>query len=507
MRRDGFGRVLFCIPPDQMRIPRALKPHSGVGCLSEFLSKHGIETAVFDFRLGHTLKDLYARIREFEPDLIGFTMVSYGYHLFYDIVKQTQNLKNKEKLDYKIVIGGPHVSTIRSQVLKECEADFAVKLEGEFTLLELCQGTDPSYIKGLIYREGDKIVENDDRAFIKNLDEVPFPTHEKIELKRYARQIPIVTSRGCPFRCIFCPIRVTMGRVWRARSAENVVEEIKYWYDRGYRYFDIDDDNFTLDKNRVYKICDMIEGANLRGLTLTTENGIRADLVDKSLLKRMREVGFQEIAFGIEAGNDKVLQRIKKGMSTKKIEESIRDACELGFDVGLFFMVGHPGETQSDVEDSFRLALKYPVSYVFFYNIIPFLGTELHDFLKSNNYLLIDPKEYLGKIAHFENVPIFETPELPAKERRELLKKAKKIETRIRKKTLKTYVARSYGALGKTLIRAPFFIPLLDLTLQKSAENALLRKIIVKVRDYLGPKRSEIWKSRRRFKKGYTCAQ
>lgn len=440
-----YKRVLLCIPPFPSAYGWPTDPHRGIGYLSTILTKNNIENEVLDLRLGYKSKDLVNRIHKFKPDLVGITMMSYRHDIPYNLIEEIKNS------NYKIVVGGPHVSTLRKKILEECGADFGVKLEGEYTLLELCQGKELAEIRGLIYREGDRIIENEDRPFIKDLDGTPFPKYEKFELEKYSRKMmPIMTSRGCPYQCIYCPIQVCMGREYRMRSAENVVAEVKYWYERGYREFDFRDDNFALDKERIYRMLQLIENSGFRNLYLKCGNGVRADLVNRDLLRRMFEIGFREVALGVEAGTTKILRRIKKGEDIAVVEKAIKDACEIGYDVTLYFMVGHPEETPADFEESIKLALKYPVSVANFYNIIPFPGTELYDWVKENNYFIKQPEEYLNSIAHWENEPIFATPEFPYEERKKALIRTKKISRHLRRRDMERKLQR-YGFLAKPI--------------------------------------------------------
>ncbi len=439
-----YERVLLVVPPvSGVYSEWPGTPHVGIGYLSEFLSLNGIENDVVDMGLGYSLRDLKKKIRVFNPDLIGVTAVTHHHDVTYNIIDGIQSP------EYDIVVGGPHVSTIYKKVLADCKADFAVKSEGEHTLLELCKGHSLSDIKGLLYRNGDEIIENENRPFIENLDEIPFPRYKMFELDLYmVKQISILSSRGCPYGCIYCPIKATIGRKYRARSAENVVDEMKYWYERGYRDFSIVDDNFTFYKDRVYEICDLMEKEGLKDVYLSCGNGIRADRVDWDILKRMREVGFGYIAFGVESASDRVLKRIKKGEDVDTIERSIKNACELGFEVGLFFMIGNPGETLEDVKKSFRLASKYPVKFVFFYDVVPFPGTELYEWVTKNNYLcgdLDDLYEHMNRATKHDIEPFFETPELPYKERKEALINSREIMAETREK----YRRQKFGSLSK----------------------------------------------------------
>jgi len=431
-----YKRILFVIPPF---ITRRRAPFAGIGYLSAFLSYHSIENDVIDMTVGYSIKDLFKKIDRFNPDLIGIFMMTYRHKVTYELIKQIN-----DKYNINVVVGGPHVSINRSKVLEESLADFAIKLEGEFTLKELCEGKELDKIDGLIHRDGGKVIENRDRAFIKDLDALPFPTYDKFELHKYTLPdgVPIISSRGCPYSCTFCPVTKAIGQIFRMRSAESVVKEIEYWHRRGYRKFAFQDDNFTLVKERVHEICDLIERRGLRGLILSLPNGVRADRVDRALLEKMKRVGFRGLAFGVEGGNDKVLRALKKGESIETIEKAIRDACELGFDVALFFLVGSPRETPTDVMDSVRLALKYPITHAFFYNLIPYPQTELYAWIEANHYFVKPPSTYLAEVSVDNNDPVFETPEFPLKERRAMLEYTKGVMKLIRIRSLEHRLPR-----------------------------------------------------------------
>lgn len=263
-----------------------------------------------------------------------------------------------------------------------------------------------------------------------DLDALPWPRYAKFALDRYIPEAEIYSSRGCPHQCIFCPNRL-LSPVFRPRSAENVVAEMSYWYERGYRQFNFDDDNFNLIRQRVFDVCDGIERAGMRDIVVRCSNGIRADRCDREMLARMREVGFRYIALGADAGNDRMLQIVKKGETIADIERALSLACELGYDVKLLFVVGTPQETAEDVEDKVRLSLKFPIQDAHFYNIIPYPGTELYDWIEANKLFLTPPKEYLNKVSVLAEKPVFETPELPAAERVRLYRYLARVRARI----------------------------------------------------------------------------
>jgi radical SAM superfamily enzyme YgiQ (UPF0313 family) len=293
----------------------------------------------------------------------------------------------------------------------------------------LCRGEVPfESIPGLLYRHNGTVCSGPERELITDLDSIPFPRYAHFDLGKYAQEFPLVTSRGCPYRCIFCPHSI-MSTQFRARSATNVVDEIEHWHARGIRHFVVDDDNFTLVKARVYEICDEIERRGLKDLFIRCANGIRADRVDRELLSRMKKVGVREVGFGADGGNNRVLLDIvHKGETIETIERAIQDAIAVGLQVRLFIIVGHPGETLSDVEDSFALAQRYPLIRLHLNNPIPYPGTELFEWVQSHDCFLMTPREYLNNLTDSDTEPIYETPELPAETRRLILGRVREIE-------------------------------------------------------------------------------
>ncbi len=440
-----YEKVLLVNPRISKSYLGPVRPPASLGYIAQSLEAHGIRYEVMDMALGYGLPRLWGKIESFKPDLIGLTIWTYRHKETYRVIEAMK----KRYPRITIAAGGPHLSTMRRDVIKDCKSiDFGVVLEGERTIVELCQGKPFEEIRGMIYRRDGEYVYTGDRGFEINLDSVPFPRYDKFELKRYIlEEILLISSRGCPFNCIYCPVGLAIGKTLRVRSARNIVDEIEYWYNRGYRRFNFGDDNFTFFKDRVYEICAELIRRGLKELDLRCGNGVRADKVDRDLLQKMKEVGFTYIGLGVEGGNNRVLQRIRKNETIEEIEETIRDACQLGYDVTLFFLAGSPGETWSDIKDSANLAQRYPVMDARFYNIVPYPGTELFEWLKKNNLLLRPPEAYLNDATAFSHSPIFETPELPAPERVRALKWLKKVERGILRRTLRRKL-KKYGLTG-----------------------------------------------------------
>ncbi len=416
-----------------------LRPSLGLGYLAESLKQEEIEHDVLDMNLGYRLKHLLRKIDLFEPDLLGITVISLEYKKTYSLIDAIK--ENYPKL--KIVVGGPHVTSLKKQVLRECKGiDYGVVREGERVLVQLCQlDGGENRIKGLIYKDGASIVDNGNGDYVENLDDIPFPKYEKFELDRYIQEMNIYTSRGCPHRCIFCPNKTLFPR-YRARSAENVLGELQYWYDRGYRQFNFDDDNFNLEKERVHRICDGIIRSGMRDLVLRCSNGIRADFVDREMLQHMVEAGFRYIAYGVDAANDRTLRIVKKGENMAAIEDAIRETCALGIGVKLLFVVGFPGETLEDIDDMVQLVQRYPIDDVHFYNLIPYPATEVYDWVQRNDRFLINPEEYLNDISCLHYRPIFDTPELSQDDRIKIFKRLRVVKRQVTREAIKRKLRR-----------------------------------------------------------------
>jgi len=446
-----FKKIVFIIPPFTGLNQDNRGLLLGVGYISQYLLDNNIPNKVIDLRLGYSIQQIKQKIAEYKPDLVAVLVFTNGYRKAYDVIKAIRSKK------YKIVLGGYHVSTIKSKILEETSADFAIKVEGEEPMLELCKGLPLNKIQNLIYRDGTKIIENPTRQPIYDLDRFNFPKYESFEFDKYDHLITICSSRGCPFLCTFCTTSTTAGRQFRVRSPENVIEEMKYWYDKGFRNFCFTDDNFTLIKQRVMDICKLIEDNKFKNLKIRCA-GIRADRVDREVLTYMRKVGFDQIGMGVEVGNDKMLKIIKKGETLAQIEKAIKEILRLKFDLQLYFVIGNQYETKKDIEDSFKLALKYPISDARFYNPLPFPGSELYDWVLKNNYFTEKFNEYINDYCQFSVKPVFATPELSAKERIKLLKKSKRVEKII----LRRYVARKMKPTFKIFATPLSFIVMFE---------------------------------------------
>jgi anaerobic magnesium-protoporphyrin IX monomethyl ester cyclase len=401
-------------------------PHLGVAYLIAALQREGIEVKLFDDSSGKTEEDLFDLIATFKPDLIGLTLFTLSRPFAYPLIS-----KIKEMTRIPVVIGGAHVSTIKTEALSETKADFAIKYEGEYPLLELVReiqnsGSDFSEIKNLIWRDGGRIIENPDRAYLTDLDSLPFPQFDLYDIKPHPaygeKIVPLITSRGCPFRCNFCSVKLYMGRGFRKRSPENVFREIKYQYEKGYRQFDFNDDCFTLDKKRSEAVLDLIINSGLK-IRFQFYNGLRVDTVDPGILKKLKQAGCFYISYGCESGNEEILKNIQKAVTLQEVRQATAWTKAAGIACSVNFIIGHKGETYQTAMDSVRFARSIPVNFVNFYNLIPYPGTEAFEWAKEHGHFLVDTNNYLEVISYADNKPIFETPELSKEQREHIVRK------------------------------------------------------------------------------------
>jgi anaerobic magnesium-protoporphyrin IX monomethyl ester cyclase len=451
----------------------------GLGYIAESLEGEGIEYEVMDMNLGYRTRDLLVRIDKFRPDCIGYGMFSLGY---LDKYRQLGEIKRAFP-SIPIVGGGHHFSTFRALSLQECEAiDFAAFGEGEATIVELCRGESPAKIPGMLYREDGAVRQGEARPFVTDLDAIPFPRYRKFELDKFFSRtvsrrpkISIASSRGCPFLCTFCAAHLGAGRRFRPRSAGNVADEIEYWARLGVREFSFVDDNFTMNRERVYAFCDEIDKRGLKGLRLSMDNGIRADRVDREMMKRMKAAGFFRFAIGVESASNSVLERLKKGEKIETIERAVRDATELGFSVLLFFVVNHPGETWADLEKSVALARRYPVDEATFNNLVPYPNTELYHYLKKENLMRMDYPEYLSWDPRHKQVPVFATHEMSIGERERALKMVFKVEREVFRKSLARRL-KKLGPLGRWMGYFYSVEPIRNFFMH----NGIFRRLVIK---------------------------
>ncbi|MBI2659761.1 cobalamin B12-binding domain-containing protein [Candidatus Woesearchaeota archaeon] len=441
-------RVLLIVPPNIGRYVAATIPHAGIAYLSAILKRDGHETGLVDMRMHASNKYLFSKIEEFKPDMIGMTTASIGYKMAYEII---DTIKAKHP-KIPIAIGGSYASTVHSKILEDTKIDYVVYGEGERTFLELANGNAISQIKGLIYRDDDEIIMNPPYPLEQDIDKLPFPDYELFELNRMLeKRIPIISSRGCPNRCTFCSIQLVMGHPFRTRSPENVLEELKYWHNKGYDTFEFSDDNFTFNMPRAERICDLIIGSGMK-LKVLFGNGLRADRVNEALLKKLKKAGTSWIAYSLESSDPHSLELLKKDLTLEQLKKSVAETKALGIKVQVNFIIGNPGENFEGFLKDLKVAEELNVDQLRFYNMIPYPGTEMYEWVKQNGKFLYQPEEFLNDLNYWGEEPVFETDEFTREER---IKAYRLGQEKIMQLFLKRHFGRFLGALGFRLWKMP----------------------------------------------------
>ncbi len=427
-------------------------PHTGVAYLSAFLKSKGVQVDLYDERmdgaekLPELLKNNYA--------FVGITAFSYSLRNVYSLIERVKSLTQSP-----VVLGGPHVSVSKLSVLRETSVDFAVKHEGEYTVLDLLEALrrgdkDFAWVQGLLWRNGGDVVENPDRPVIANLEELPYPDYESFQLERYpcfdVKALPFLTQRGCPYKCNFCSVPVSMGSEFRVRSPQDVVKELKHWNDKGWKHFQFNDDVFNFEPKRALEVAQAIVESGLQ-ISWELYNGMRVNAVNEELLAAMKKSGCRLISYGCESGSPRILRVIRKGLTIEMVSKAVKLTHEAGISCSVNFIVGHPTETFEEAKMSLAFAESLPASFINFYNDTPYPGTELYEWVKANARML--HPEYLTDHSYNSREPIYDTPEFPKEQRMVILAKGRDLYER---SVLRYRLGPLWGRIAFLLSRSAF---------------------------------------------------
>ncbi len=322
------------------------------------------------------------RIAAAKPDLLFFALGTPSL----DFAKSWLAKLRLELPGLKVAAVGPHVTALPEESLREVGMDYVIRGEPERTSAELAEalrtGRGPETVAGLSWLAGGDLRETAPRPLIEDIDSIPFPARNLFPNQKYsapfAESSPfglILTSRGCPFRCVYCATRGYYGHSWRPRGVESVLKELELMSrDYGLRDIGFWDDTFTVDRNRVIEICrGMMENRlGIRWICLS-----RVDTVDPEVLGWMKQAGCYQIQFGVESGDEEVLQRLGKNITVPQVRDAFRWSVEAGIAPAAFFMFGNPGETEESVKKTIRLSLELPASFASFNINTPYPGSDL----------------------------------------------------------------------------------------------------------------------------------
>lgn len=345
-------------------------------------------------------------VRDFQPKLLIMHTVTSSV---VNDAKVADAIK-KQNPETKIAMVGPHVSAVAENTLSiSPSVDMVMRKEYDLIAVEMAnkieKGENYEDVKGITFRNSqNEIIQNEDAPDVpaEYLDQLPFASKvwaEHLNIKDYFYpsvlwpEVTIMTGRGCPFRCTFCdwPQNFT-GHQFRSRSAKNIVDEFE-WITQNLPFVKdimIEDDTFTVDRNRVREICEEVIH---RGLKVTWTVNSRAD-VDLETLKLMKKAGCRLVCVGVESSSQQILNNIKKGTNVQKIEQFFNDTKEAGVLVHACFMMGNRGETKETIKETVAFAKKVKPDTVQFFPIMVYPGTEAYEWAKTNGFLTIDSENW-----------------------------------------------------------------------------------------------------------------
>ncbi|MFC1945255.1 B12-binding domain-containing radical SAM protein [Chloroflexota bacterium] len=396
----------------------------GRGITIDFLMKKGYSNYLNNLtnQSGAVWRELRAAIVDCKPDVLGISCKSQNYASVKIVAKMAKEINRK----IVVVVGGPHPSMVGEALLECSDIDICVRGEGEETIVELLTAVDEGRalddVSGIVFRKNDTILSTPQRKYIENLDSLPFPHEVAPDVLKDYQKYPITAFhrifaiRGCPFNCAFCGSKYIWSRRPRYRSVTNVIAQIKSLQKIGLTHVHFDDDTFGVSKQYIQDLCQNLI-LHCSGLTWGCE--IHVNLVDRDTINMVKAAGCNYLQLGIESGNNKVLEQVRKGIT---IEKAL-SACETienvgGIHLNTFFMVGFPQETEESLKDTFNAMKKVRCNSITFGIFTPYPGTELFEFCSQKG--LIDSSFDISLYNHQSPNNYF-CPDIPRERFRELV--------------------------------------------------------------------------------------
>ncbi|HIH71304.1 MAG TPA: B12-binding domain-containing radical SAM protein [Methanothermobacter thermautotrophicus] len=393
--------VVLINPEDRTAVKNKLGfvlPPLNLMYLGASLERASFSVKIIDDDLRRMGVEGVARLVErINPFIVGITATTATIRTSLEYIKAI-----KDRLPNVLtVIGGPHPTFLPVDTLRECrDLDVVVMGEGEATIVDLAEnherGGSLEGVAGITYRDGDRIRTNEPRALIEDLDEIPFPARHLVPFRDYETSSQdaggMITSRGCVYPCRYCSSSLIMGKKFRFRSPENVVDEVEELVEV-YGLHDIAflDDTFMLHRPRAREISEEIRRRNLDVSFVTSS---RVDMVQESLLRDLRNAGMSTIYYGVESGCQRVLDMMKKGITVKQAEDAVRVTKKVGVDVITSFILGYPGEKPSEMDRTIDFSIKLDPDYSQYSILTPFPGTPIYAELKSQGLIEDDWENY-----------------------------------------------------------------------------------------------------------------
>jgi anaerobic magnesium-protoporphyrin IX monomethyl ester cyclase len=425
---------VLLINPSQKKVygkPMPLAdPPLGILHIGAVLEMMGHECALIDIDADNCYGDRFcAEVKRFGPDIIGITATTAVINSAFE----TAGLCKGIFPNVPVIAGGIHPTIRPAETLENNSVDFVVIGEGEATIAALADaieggGNNFSLIDGIGFKKDGETVITKRRGLIEDIDSIPFPARHLLRNPQMyvapdsvlPPTTAIMTSRGCFGKCTYCQSKYIFGTNTRFRSVKNVIGEIEECIKKyGIREFHICDDNFAQNKKRTLEICNAIKNLKTK-LAFSSFNGVRADSVDEEILGELKSIGFVNIGFGVESGNQRILERIKKGVKLDTIRSAFKMSKKAGLQVWGFFIIGLPGETKDTVRDTINFAKELDPDFAKFLILKPYPGSEVFDELTRDDLIFDHNYDYYGVYTR----PVHRLPELTEHEMLFLQRKA-----------------------------------------------------------------------------------
>lgn len=390
---EKAGRILIIFPtPVRKQTMLNCLPPLGILNLASFLESQGLPADVIDCHVTTHMPDFN------NYDSVCFSVNIANVQNTADYIKEIRANGGKQK----ILIGGPQNPTRGEHWINQYNVDAVFIGEAEHSMYEYLTSEDPTSVKGIILKKDGKPFYTGNRPVFMNVDALPFPALDKVPIRMYNTTMKkgfpvssIVTSRGCPAKCTFCYDR---EGVWRQRSVKNVVDEIEWQVNTlGVRELWIADDNFTLNRQRTWDICEEIIRRGIK-VNMQCKNGIRADKVDKELLTKMKEAGVWLVAVAPESGQQASLDRMRKGFTLETVKQAVKWCKEIDMKTFALYIFGLPWETMDDMKKTFAFSKELDTDFVQYSRYTPMEGTPLYEEVKAEGMLL--KNEFLDMGIH-----------------------------------------------------------------------------------------------------------
>ncbi len=417
-------KILFIVPSQASVYGvkmRPAYPHYGALYVCAMLEKHHHEVEFIDMDTeGISNGSLLDCVAQSNPHIVGLSCVT---PVAEDGFKIAKAIKEKFSGIY-IVMGGVHATIDPENSLAKPGIDAVCIGEGEYTMCELVDTLGKrgnlENVKGIYFKKHGRVYKNLPREVETDLDRLPFPAfHLLKDPKKYAPPdahalpaFPLITSRGCPGRCTYCCTKQILGRRFRMRSPENIMEELDLLVAKfGAKEVHFLDDSLATNKKWLLELSRALKNRNYP-LSFETSNGIRADSVDEEILTALREIGINSIGFGVESGSDDILKEIKKGISKTQVRKAMKLAKDMGFATWGFFVIGFYGDTAKTIQETLNFSIELDPDFAKYFILKPYPGSEVFEQLNADR--LIDSFDY-SRYGLYTN-PVHHLPSLSAQD-------------------------------------------------------------------------------------------